>query len=437
MTPTARRGRARRLGLSRHRPGGPARLADRRWRHVRALTTARLGLRTAAVVGVDAEAASARELDLLRDAGVDILLVPLRGPVYHNVETPAGASRPASSPGCRCRPGPAAERGSRRPAGRRPGRRRGPRRLGRRHPARAHVAVAWQGFLRDLGPGERSASGRREGRAILRRADLVGVSRQDVAPGRPLGDLAASAPSGRGSARSRRAARRPADPAGRRRPGDILRYLPPVATRRSIRPGPGTRSSRRSTRPGFGREPVSAWARRRDPRPTGPAVRRRGRIARRRGWGSPASRICRLCSLGSTRDHDRRRGRPGAHRPRMPVRRLWSERPATLTAQGRCRPGGGPLEPRATSRTGSTVPGAVASARLARRRAPRRRRRAARPGAPRPSGPSRRRLGDGRQRRIHVAAMAMSSKPTTLMSPGTVRPAARTARIAPIAMRSL
>ena len=49
------------------------------------------GLRTAAIVGVDATAATASELDMLRDAGVDLLLVPLEeGPIYHNLETPAG-----------------------------------------------------------------------------------------------------------------------------------------------------------------------------------------------------------------------------------------------------------------------------------------------------------------------------------------------------------
>ena len=41
------------------------------------LTTARLGLRTAAIVGVDSTAATASELDMLREAGVDLLLVPL------------------------------------------------------------------------------------------------------------------------------------------------------------------------------------------------------------------------------------------------------------------------------------------------------------------------------------------------------------------------
>src|SRR3954447_7042511 len=56
-----------------------------------ALTTAKLGLRTAAVVGVDHEASTAEELDAMRAAGVDILKVKLpEGPIFHNIETPKG-----------------------------------------------------------------------------------------------------------------------------------------------------------------------------------------------------------------------------------------------------------------------------------------------------------------------------------------------------------
>ena len=59
-----------------------------------ALTTARLGLRTAAVIGTDGPGGEADELDLLRDAGVDLLLVPLaEAPVFENRETPAGRSQ--------------------------------------------------------------------------------------------------------------------------------------------------------------------------------------------------------------------------------------------------------------------------------------------------------------------------------------------------------
>ena len=56
-----------------------------------ALTTARLGLRTAAFIGVDAAAAEADELDRLREAGVDLRLVRLdEGPVFENRETAGG-----------------------------------------------------------------------------------------------------------------------------------------------------------------------------------------------------------------------------------------------------------------------------------------------------------------------------------------------------------
>src|SRR5439155_5454646 len=56
-----------------------------------ALTTARLGLPTGAIIGVDRAAASAAEIDLLREAGVDVHLVALdHGPVFVNLERPAG-----------------------------------------------------------------------------------------------------------------------------------------------------------------------------------------------------------------------------------------------------------------------------------------------------------------------------------------------------------
>jgi sugar/nucleoside kinase (ribokinase family) len=147
------------------------------------LTTARLGIRTAAIVGVDATAATASELDLLRDAGVDLRLVPLpEGPIYHNVETPAGRVQtcvqtgvplpipdiPAawrSAPGWSVVPvaGEIADDWL------------------AVVPDDAHLAVAWQGFLRNLAPGERVTRRPPEPSAILRRADLVGVSHHDVA----------------------------------------------------------------------------------------------------------------------------------------------------------------------------------------------------------------------------------------------------------------
>jgi sugar/nucleoside kinase (ribokinase family) len=155
------------------------------------LTTARLGIRTAAIVGVDASAATASELGMLRDAGVMLQLVPLPdGPVFHNRETPKGRIQTSVSAGV---PLPIPDI---------------PESWRMAHgwsvvpvagevtddwadviPADAHLAVAWQGFLRNLAPGERVTRRPPRRSAILRRADLVGVSHHDVAPDTPLSDL--------------------------------------------------------------------------------------------------------------------------------------------------------------------------------------------------------------------------------------------------------
>lgn len=156
-----------------------------------ALTTARLGLRTAAVVGVDDEAAGAAELAMLRDAGVEILQVPLpEGPIYHNVETPAGRVQTCVQPGVPLPPAtvPSAWMAA-------PGWSVVPVAGEIRDdwadviPRDAHVALAWQGFLRDLRAGEqvRQLAPRRS--PIISRADLIGVSRHDVAPDVPLETL--------------------------------------------------------------------------------------------------------------------------------------------------------------------------------------------------------------------------------------------------------
>ena len=120
-----------------------------------ALTTARLGLRTAAVVGVDVEAANASELDQLREAGVELLIVRLaESPAFRNDETPGGRIQTCVAPGHPSR--------RRAPAGlgwrRRPGPwSRSPARsatTGRRPSPRAPTwPSGWQGLLRDLVAG--------------------------------------------------------------------------------------------------------------------------------------------------------------------------------------------------------------------------------------------------------------------------------------------
>jgi sugar/nucleoside kinase (ribokinase family) len=157
-----------------------------------ALTTARLGLRTAAVVGVDAEAAAAHELDALRDAGVDILRVDLpEGPVFHNVETPRGREQTCLATGDPVTPValpsswlasrawslvPVADEVL-------------DEWVGLIDPD-AIVAVAWQGMLRRLVAGTLVERLPPTERAILRRADLVGLSHLDVARDTSLGELA-------------------------------------------------------------------------------------------------------------------------------------------------------------------------------------------------------------------------------------------------------
>jgi sugar/nucleoside kinase (ribokinase family) len=150
-----------------------------------ALTTARLGLRTGVVVGVDALAATATELDLLRSAGVDLSLVPLEeGPVFVNRETPAGRVQTCVATGV-----PPAIVAL--PA--------------QWHDAAAWslvpvaaeidvgwlsvipddalVSLGWQGLLRTLVAGQVVQRRPPERSPLLERADLVGVSRHDLAPG--------------------------------------------------------------------------------------------------------------------------------------------------------------------------------------------------------------------------------------------------------------
>lgn len=158
-----------------------------------AFTTARLGLRTAAVVGVDAEAASSTELAALRAAGVQVLTVPLaEGPVFHNVETPTGRVQTCLAPGS---PLPVVDL----PDGWREARAwsctpvAGEVRddWAAAIPPKVYVVVAWQGYLRVLEAGHQVRRVAPASSALLRRADLVGVSHNDVDPDTTLAHLCA------------------------------------------------------------------------------------------------------------------------------------------------------------------------------------------------------------------------------------------------------
>ena len=149
-----------------------------------ALAIARLGLRVGALVGADTEAAAARELDMLREAGVDVVIAPLdSGPVFDNIEETAGrrqvahahatplsiAALPLSwreAPAWLLGPvaGELADDWARIPSD------------------EALVAIGWQGLLRDVQAGRhvrRVAPGPSQ---LLERADLVAVSGTDFGP---------------------------------------------------------------------------------------------------------------------------------------------------------------------------------------------------------------------------------------------------------------
>ena len=157
-----------------------------------ALTLARLGVRTGALVGVDAEAAGAWELDLLRDAGVEVVPVRLRkAPVFE-------LHQAADHRAVRCiEPGQPIPVGLVPPAWRR-----SPAWLfapvadelpdgWAAIPAGALVALGWQGLLRDLVAGETIGRRPPRPRPIVERADLVSVSAGDLVPGQELAEVLA------------------------------------------------------------------------------------------------------------------------------------------------------------------------------------------------------------------------------------------------------
>jgi sugar/nucleoside kinase (ribokinase family) len=158
-----------------------------------ALTLARLGLRTAAFIGVDEEAMHASELELLRRAGVTLVTVAqAHAPVFINEETATGRLQTVVDAGeplpVTALPedwtmaqgwllGPVAGE------------------LGddwaNVPPAGATVAVGWQGLLRALRAGQRVKRQPPRRSALLRRANLVGVSADDVTADTPIEALAA------------------------------------------------------------------------------------------------------------------------------------------------------------------------------------------------------------------------------------------------------
>ena len=150
-----------------------------------ALLAARLGARVGALVGLDPEARDAHELELLRAAAVELEIVPLeRGPVFENIETPLGRRQVCHGVSDTIAPSAVPDRWQKGAAyllapvaGEltdawvdlpTPG---------------ALVALAWQGLLRELPPGEPVVHLPAEPQPLLARADLGGVSREDLRAG--------------------------------------------------------------------------------------------------------------------------------------------------------------------------------------------------------------------------------------------------------------
>ena len=303
-----------------------------------ALTTARLGLRTAALIGVDEAGASAHELDLLRAAGVDLVLEPLaEAPVFDNRETPDGRVQICHVVGepLRVRDVPARMAGSPGLVAR-PGRRRDRRLLGGASSRLTHISSsAGRGSCAISLAGSRSRDAAPGPSALLERADLVGVSHHDVDAGTSARDTRPGfLHPGRRPARHRRRPGRAADPRRRRRaaPG-----VPVPADRDGSRDRPDRR--RRHVPRGAARIGPAAGHRRaergRVDRPTCGSRRRLDR-SRSKVPGSAPSRTARRSSSGAPGSASAGRSSRARSRRSGPIESWRSpRRPADLAPSSR------------------------------------------------------------------------------------------------------
>ena len=157
-----------------------------------ALLAARLGARVGALVGLDAEARTAWELELMRRAGAEVVEVPLEhGPVFLNRDTPAGRHQVCHSASDEIAPDELPRPWRSAPALQlAPVARELPDAWSDVPASGALVALAWQGLLRRLVAGEPVVELPAEPGPLLRRADVAGVSPEDLrAGGAPLEEL--------------------------------------------------------------------------------------------------------------------------------------------------------------------------------------------------------------------------------------------------------
>ncbi len=158
-----------------------------------ALTLARLGLTVGALVVADKLAASSSEIQMLRDAGVDVHVVAgSKGPIFINTETPSGRIQrtPQVSDPVDPRALPAAWREARAwmfapVAAEVTGE------WADVPPADALVALGWQGLLRLLRAGAAVDHLPPGPSRVVFRADLVGVGVDDIDDATTAADLAA------------------------------------------------------------------------------------------------------------------------------------------------------------------------------------------------------------------------------------------------------
>lgn len=147
-----------------------------------ALTLGRLGLKPRLLLGVDEAASRAEELDWLRAADVDMVLVGLSEvPIFTNVETPTGRIQRCETPGVRLPPEALPPDWSSSgtwmlvPV------------LGELDdswagvpPDGAFVALGWQGLLRSVGTDATVERRPPRPSALTKRARVVGLSRNDL-----------------------------------------------------------------------------------------------------------------------------------------------------------------------------------------------------------------------------------------------------------------
>jgi sugar/nucleoside kinase (ribokinase family) len=157
-----------------------------------ALALARLGLRVGAIIVADEPAAASSEIEMIRDAGVSVLIQPnSKGPVFINTETPTG--RVQQTPQVSDPVDPAALPEAWRSAHAwmiAPVAAEIPDVWAEIPPPDAHVALGWQGLLRVLVPGAPVRHRQPFTSPVVWRANLIGVGVDDIDDATSAGDLA-------------------------------------------------------------------------------------------------------------------------------------------------------------------------------------------------------------------------------------------------------